>query len=495
MSVGKRGKLAVLVALILLLTTLFLVACSSADGGNVRLSDIIASVDGTSKSSGESGKESAPSGDATAQTSQTDADATVPNDGQTSTDNAVATDQTVEQDGAASGQNTQTQGANDQTQTANGSDAVQNQDADGGLAEDGTNNEEKSDISDQTEQNETNDQTQDQEDTTTEEALHEGYYRITVRDTDGVWTLVAGSSEIGSATITEDGVLYTSDLTQTVVELWGADDAYGNIVPYLYFDALGMKEVYFRDEQMVVQIDLFEEDLAALLPEKEENAEQETPSQDNTDEQNPGDDETDDEQGGASDQNGELTPQQDEDQPENQQDVADEQNDGNEEQNVDDESSDETPGSDEQQGSDEQGSEQQGVSETPVLNCALCGADLLAGGHLEDCEHYAVLPAESAAYSWLSALTGVWEDSAVTALAEDVEIYSLVLNYMDEAGMSALTEALLASDAVLMDALSNGVRYLSVQKEFEEKPFMIEAQIQRNGEYYKADLSLTFALD
>ena len=485
MSVGKRGKLAVLLALILLLTTLFLYACSSG-GGNVRLSEIITSVEGTPKPSGESGKESASTGDATSQTTQTDADATVPNDGKTSTDNAVATDQTVAQDDAASGQPTQstdTQTQNDQTQNATDVDGDQSlQTGEEDQNQSGTNVGENTYISDQNEQNDTLDETSDQNGSAPEETLHEGYYRITARDAGGVWTLVAGSTEIGTATISEDGVLYTSDLTQTVVELWGADDAYGNIVPYLYFDVLGMKEVYFRDELMTVQIDLTEGDLAVLLPEKEQETDPEqgeTPSQNNADDKN-----GDEGQQGDGEQNDQSDPQ-DGDKTENQQNggeqqTSDEQNNGGE-QNVED-----------QQDQDEQ---QGGESENPVLTCAFCGADLLAGGHLADCVHYAVLPEESAAYTLLSALTGVWEDCAVTAMAEDVEIYSLVLNYMDEAGVAALSEALLASDVVLMDALSNGVRYLSVQKDFEEKPFMIEAQIQRNGEYYKADLSLSFALD
>lgn len=99
------------------------------------------------------------------------------------------------------------------------------------------------------------------------QAVEGGYYPVTYKNSRREWTLFAGMRELGRGTFLENSTLSTEAFVETEVELWGKTNASGEVVPYLYFTTLqGFREVFFRMELGVLQIDLTTEELSLLLP-------------------------------------------------------------------------------------------------------------------------------------------------------------------------------------------------------------------------------------
>ena len=123
--------------------------------------------------------------------------------------------------------------------------------------------------------------------------------------------------------------------------------------------------------------------------------------------------------------------------------------------------------------------------------CSVCGNAMSEdSAHKSTCSHYAVLPEDSEAYGFLSALPGVREDLVATALDEKNEIYSFALNYLSEQGAERVKLELLRCTVKLSERTADGSVDLHVQKIIGAKAFTFMVKVTSQSGVYKATFSV-----
>ena len=130
-----------------------------------------------------------------------------------------------------------------------------------------------------------------------------------------------------------------------------------------------------------------------------------------------------------------------------------------------------------------------GSGNTPL--CSVCGNAMSEdSAHKSTCSHYAVLPEDSEAYGFLSALPGVKEDLVATSLDEENEIYSFALNYLSEQGAERVKLELLRCTVKFSERNADGSVDLHVQKIIGDKAFTFTVKVTSQSGVYKATFSV-----
>ena len=347
----------------------------------------------------------------------------------------------------------------------------------------------------------------------------DGYYRLDEVTAEGEWFVAVGSSVIGNARISADGVFTCSAFSQSEIELWGkVNSEYEDIDIYFYFDALSeYRAVTIRKESMLVQIQLTADELALLIPTPEISEQEIVPSSGDGAEQESRqegilDDSLSEEAQGNVSQNGDAvgeaqstdslsdggTQQNQESGTDNvigeiqgdEDEDIDSQEQGNNQSEANDlETSEQSNGGDEmilEQAENAGGSGGgSGSGESDAAHCTNCGALLASTSlHLSTCSHYAVLPVESDAYDWIAELPGMREDLDVTALDEANEIYSFFLNYLTEIEVDELLSVMRTYKTYEEPGKIHAQIMLGTKK------FTFVTDITQEGTLYKASIHL-----
>ena len=272
--------------------------------------------------------------------------------------------------------------------------------------------------------------------------IKDGYIRMSSLSSDADWVLSVMGEEIGQARVAADGYLVTSDLTEGNLELWGKVNEYDRLSYYVHFESTGKyHEVYFREETLIVQIDLNAEERALLRPTNSLENDPKVEDRDDAD-----------------------------------QDAQAEEKDKN------------NPSDTTEMGNDVK-KDQTASSET---RCPICDVLLTENaGHLPECSNYATIPPSSAAHDFLDALPGVRENLDVTVIDEKNEIYAVSLKYLTAEGANAVRDLMCSCTVLNETLLGDGSMEYRVQKSIGSKMFTLVTRVTFGGSSYSAQINLS----